>query len=106
MILAVQQAYYVQAKNPSDIPVLTACAQSIGLDATKFAQDIVSDTVEPQLQQQLQQDDELRLRAGVQGFPSLVLKIGPEYHPIPVNYQHAQAQYFAINTLLETANKR
>ena len=40
MIFAIQQAYYLNAKNPSDIDVLTECAVSIGLDADTFLQNI------------------------------------------------------------------
>lgn len=69
MILAIQQAYYLQARNPSDRETLVELARETGLDAERFAGDLDSAPVRAAL------GDEIALarRLGADGFPSLVL---------------------------------
>ena len=42
MTLAIQKAYYMQARNPSDYETLIELAGEIGADKTKFSKDITS----------------------------------------------------------------
>jgi len=86
MIEAIQQAYYLQAKNPANLGVLIAVAETIGLDPKQFAHDMASQHIEEQLQQQLQQSRQL----SNQGFPSLVLKQGSTHHAIPLDYNDTE----------------
>ena len=54
MILGIQQAYYLNAKNPSNVDVLSEIADNIGLNVKKFKQDINSPAIELLLKEQLQ----------------------------------------------------
>ena len=86
MILAIQQAYYLQARNPSDNTVLTALAVGIGLDAEQFAQAL--DASETQLR--LEEEMAFGRTIGVQGFPSLVLEQAGQYRLLNHDYNDAQ----------------
>lgn len=70
MILAIQQAYYLQARNPSDRQTLVALAEEIGLEVKRFARDLQSQETGHRLLGEI----DLGRRMGVQGFPSLVLE--------------------------------
>ena len=69
MILAIQHAYYLQARNPSDDETLISLAEQIGLDPSRFADALRS----PALQQALDQEILRGRQMGAQGFPSLLL---------------------------------
>ena len=92
MILGIQQAYYLNAKNPSNIDALTDVATSIGLQPEQFRHDMASQTVEMQLQEQLQ----LARRLSAQGFPSLVLSEGDRLHAISLDYNNSHTMQQAI----------
>ncbi len=88
MIRAIQEAYYLNAKNPSDIDVLTELAKSVGCDADVFQQSINSDVTRNELQSDMQFGRQL----GAQGFPSLILKANNEqYYAVQVDYNRATA---------------
>ena len=70
MIFAIQQAYYLQARNPSDTEVLIALAGEIGLDEAQFAADLSTAETHTQLMDEIAFGRSI----GVQGFPSLVLE--------------------------------
>ena len=69
MLLAIQHAYYLHAKNPSDNDVLIQLANDIGLNADVFAKDIESEACQKLLLDELQESRRLY----VHSFPSLVL---------------------------------
>jgi len=69
MLLAIQQAYYLQAKNPSDIDILIGLAADIGLNTKLFAGDINSDLCQSDLQKEVTFSRDIN----VYSFPSLVL---------------------------------
>ena len=69
MLLAIQRAYYLEAKNPSDYSTLSTLAAEIGLDREKFMVDIKSERCQKNLMQEISFCREL----GVHSFPSLVL---------------------------------
>ena len=101
MILSIQQAYFLQAKNPSNIDILTNIATSIGLKPEQFRDDMASQTVEMQLQEQLQ----LARRLSVQGFPSLVLSNRDRLHAIPVDYNNSHTMQQAITDITHPVNE-
>ena len=70
MILAIQEAYYLMAKNPSNNDVLIELANSLGLDTIRFAQDLTS----PETQQKLLSEIQFCRELGASSFPSMVLK--------------------------------
>lgn len=87
MVLAIQQAYYQHAQNPSDNEVLIALADKLGLDKNAFAQRLDSADTEQQLQQHLQQS----MALGAQGFPSLFINVGDQITPLSYGYTNADA---------------
>ena len=72
MFAMVQQAYYRDAVNPSDVDVLVALSERLQppIDVARFASDIASAEVEHRLQDEFT----LRRELGVRSFPSLVLE--------------------------------
>ena len=67
MAKAIQAAYYLEAKNPSLIETLIACAHSINLDAKQFLDVFKSEETEYQFQQHLRTTHQLQIT----GFPAL-----------------------------------
>jgi len=86
MILAIQQAYYLQARNPSDSEVLIAIAGETGLDRAQFTLDLSA----AQTQTALLQEIAFGRAIGVQGFPSLVLKRADGYQLLNYDYKDPQ----------------
>lgn len=79
---AVQLAYYQRALNPSDNSTLIQLAGEIGLDAAKFANQLSSNAIEQELQQQLGLVGQL----GIGGFPALLLQQGQQLQPLALGY--------------------
>jgi putative protein-disulfide isomerase len=69
MTARIQQAYYLEAKNPSDNSVLVELAADIGLDVERFAARLESDA----LQRQLLVEIEGTRAMGINSFPSLAV---------------------------------
>ena len=69
MLLAIQQAYYLNAKNPSDDDVLIQIADEIGLDRDVFATELNSDECNKMFEKELS----LTKKLAVSSFPGLVL---------------------------------
>lgn len=86
MIFAIQQAYYLQARNPSDAEVLIALAGEIGLDTTRFTVDLDA----AQTHAQLLEEIAFGRAIGVQGFPSLVLASTGGYSVLDFDYNDPQ----------------
>ena len=86
MINAIQHAYYLRAMNPSDASTLIALAKDIGLDTQRFTDDLASAGI----QRELERHFALRRSIDVYSFPSLVLQIGQESYPVPLDYQDHQ----------------
>ena len=82
MITAIQHAYYLNAKNPSDIDVLVECANSIDLDADAFKHLMTSDEIDEKLSEHLNASRNL----GVSGFPALLLDDGTQLTPLALGY--------------------
>lgn len=69
MIKAIQEGYYLNARNPSDFDTLIAFAREIGLDAKRFELELNSESTIEKLNEEIQ----LSRSIGAQGFPSLIL---------------------------------
>ena len=69
MIKAIQEGYYLNARNPSDFDTLIAFAKEIGLDAKRFELELNSESTIEKLNEEIQ----LSHSIGAQGFPSLIL---------------------------------
>ena len=70
MFRAIQRAYYLEAKNPSDDLVLAQIAEEVGMDRAAFLVELNS----PATQAALEADFEIRRSIGAQSFPSLGLQ--------------------------------
>jgi len=88
MILAVQQAYYLHARNPSDAAILMDLAVDMGLNQDQFYADLHSPETQVRLCQEIRQSRQLWQRSGAGGFPSLVLLWGEHCHAIAIDYHH------------------
>lgn len=97
MTRAIQQAYYQQARNPSEDSTLIELADELGLDSRRFAASLNASATRTQLQDEIQRLRELH----VSSFPSLVLQIGNGAYPVPVDYHSAEPMETRILQLLE-----
>lgn len=82
MTRAIQQAYYLQARNPSDPDTLVALAAELGLDTSDFATALWSEAVQQQLLDEIRRSREL----GAEGFPSLILEEGGRRKSLRIDY--------------------
>jgi putative protein-disulfide isomerase len=82
MILAIQQAYYLEARNPSDESTLIELAVDLGLNATQFAGELVADETHDALLAQIA----LGRQIGARGFPSLILERNSSRRLLRIDY--------------------
>ncbi|MGV6858498.1 MAG: DsbA family protein [bacterium] len=101
MILAIQQAYYLQAQNPSEIDVLIRLAGQMGMDVDDMADCLES----AEIQRALEQKIAFARSLGGYQFPSLFLKHGDHVWPIEVNYVDHAPILETINFLLTASRK-
>ncbi|WP_167631767.1 DsbA family protein [Mariprofundus ferrooxydans] len=92
MIRRIGEAYYRDARNPSDDGVLIDCALAMGLDGERFRHDLHA----PETRLQLAAETELARKMGVTGFPSLILERDSGLMPVPVDYRDAGTMLAAI----------
>jgi putative protein-disulfide isomerase len=82
MTRAIQHAYYLQARNPSDATTLVALASELGLDTETFNSAFLATETNDQLMREIAQARQM----GADSFPSLVLvHQGGNWH-IPIDY--------------------
>lgn len=87
MTRQIQQAYYRQARNPSDNETLIELAGELGLDQERFSVQLVAEHTQQRLL-----DEIANTRAiGVSGFPSLVLQNDDGLQSVLVNYTDVNA---------------
>lgn len=70
MIEGIQRAYYLHARNPSDLDTLVDVAGAVGLDTERFTADLESDIVRVLFER----DREDAVAMGVEGFPSVIAR--------------------------------
>ncbi len=97
MVEALQQAYYRQARNPSEDATLIELADEIGLDAARFADELHS----PEVARRLQADFDFKDRLGVQGFPTLVAEINERFYALTIGYAPAEVLLGRVEKMLE-----
>lgn len=97
MVFAIQEAYYLQAKNPSDDSTLIALAEQIGLDKELFTAQLSSSLS----QQKLLAEINVARTLPIQGFPSLVLSVDGEHHAIPLDYLNWKASFEVIKQIVQ-----
>lgn len=102
MTRAIQHAYYLQARNPSDESTLIALADELGLNTELFQQALHA----PQTQTQLMLEIAQARQMGADSFPSLVLEHhGGNWH-IPIDYNYSQPMLELINLLMTEDSAR
>lgn len=99
MILKIQQAYYLEAKNPSDDKTLIGLAEQLGLNTEQFKQDLTEQACQKQLEQEIKQYQTF----GTQGFPSVVLVYNNVIHNIKINYLNDKNMLLDINHSMLTS---
>ncbi|ARN75162.1 DsbA family protein [Oceanicoccus sagamiensis] len=97
MINAIQQAYYLQAVNPSDIQVLVDLAAGLGVNAEQFHVDLLSAATEAELTRQMA----LARRLPIDGFPSLVLEIDQQVLSIQRDYLSMEVMLAQIHDAIK-----
>ena len=97
MIGAIQHAYYLEARNPSDIDTLASLAAGLGLDADDFSGRLEA----PETHERLAREIRESRRIGANGFPSLRLKLGDSVWPVPVDYRETAPMLEAVRSLLD-----
>lgn len=98
MIEAIQRAYYLEARNPSDTDTLAALAGQLGLNAVDFAIRLDAAETHDILEQEITQ----ARRMGADSFPSLRLQIDQSFWPVPVDYTEVRPMLETIQSLLES----
>ena len=96
MLFSIQQAYYLQAKNPSLTSTLAELAESIGFNREWFEQQLNDDEVNVRFHQEISASRQLP----IQGFPSLVLAVNGQHIPIAIDYLNWQKTYQQVIDLL------
>ncbi len=96
LLFGIQSAYYLCAKNPSNLDTLIEVASHMGIEANDFADQISGDDIEIKLQLELQFARSL----GMNSFPSLVLKNNDSYWNIPIDYHNPASMIKAISSVL------
>ena len=86
MTLALQEAYYLEARNPSDYETLINLAEEIGADKNKFSKDVRSTETDKILEEEIQQSKSLDLKS----LPSLLFIDGERKIRIEPDYLDAQ----------------
>ena len=99
MIEAIQEAYYQKALNPSDATTLITLAKQIGMDEKKFEEDLKSQKIELDLQNELN----FRRSLYVKTFPSLILKYKKELYPINIKYNDYESMLNQIKDMTENS---
>ena len=97
MIGAIQTAYYQKAKNPSLPSTLLQCALEVGLAVDKFANDLTSDEIEEELQNEIGTARSL----SVISYPSLLLEHDGRLFPVSVDYLDHETMIREIASILE-----
>jgi len=98
MVRAIQHAYYLEARNPSDNETLIALAVRLGLPGERFARLLDAAETQATLLAEIAHAREL----GANSFPSLRLQIGQTCWPVPVDYTDPDAMLATVQTLLHT----
>lgn len=95
MTYRIQQAYYSEAKNPSNDSVLIELAREIGLDVEKFTHDLNAKNVETLLEKELMYTRQL----GLNSFPSVAFKVKNNVYSITLDYNNSKNMLAQINQI-------
>lgn len=97
MIEAIQKAYYLDARNPSDLQVLKSCASQVGISEKVFVEAMDSAELEYQLQTEIAQARSMPIN----GFPSLILESEGQRLALPLDYHNEAVMLSVITSKLD-----
>lgn len=92
MIESIQRAYYLQARNPSDVDVLIELAEELGQNPAAFRSLLLSNETDVRFRHEM----ELARSLGVHAYPSLVLQASGRIQTISIDYLNAESMRDAI----------
>ena len=95
MINAIQKAYYLEAKNPSDVDTLLDLAKNLNLDFDKFKNDLKGDYSQKLLEDDLEKRNKLKAFS----FPTLLLQYKKEIYPIQIDFKNSKNMLKQIEDL-------
>ena len=98
MTYAIQKAYYLESKNPSDDSTLIGLAESLGLDPFGFSEDLHS----PSTHLVLTEEINFTRQLGIQGFPGLILVVNETVTRIRVDYTDSESMLNSIRSVLSS----
>ena len=87
MTEAIEHAYYLEAKNPSDVVTLVDCAEKIGIEQANFIAAMKEIKSSGRLEQEISEARQL----GLNSFPSFAVVSGDRIIHINIDYQNPQA---------------
>ena len=96
MTRAVQKAYYLQARNPSDDTTLVELAVEIGLQEQVFSEALTAEATQQILLDEMAEARRLQ----VDSFPGLALQVDDSVWRIPVDYLNSQPMLDLIRQLI------
>jgi len=96
MMSAIQEAYYLNAQNPSDVETLSNCAEHIGLNPTEFTKAMQHTKEQGLLEKEINSARNL----GLNSFPSLVVLKGDKLVHIPLDYQDMTSMLNSIKAAI------
>lgn len=102
MTAQIQQAYYQQARNPSDNKTLIELAAEIGLDIDRFEEQLSAEAT----QQKLLGEISTAHSMGINGFPSVVVEDHNGLRRINTDYTDASAMLAQIQGSSEQVENR
>ncbi|WP_227819432.1 DsbA family protein [Mariprofundus micogutta] len=85
MIQAIQHAYYLNARNPSDDEILIDLAYSLSLDVSRFKNDLHGADTQAELMSEIRTASNM----GCTGFPGLILEDRGAFRHIRIDYSDA-----------------
>ncbi|MBL4776074.1 MAG: DsbA family protein [Mariprofundus sp.] len=96
IIDAIQTAYYLEARNPSDNNTLIDLAMQLHLQHDQFRSDFYAPETQTTLLQEIRQVQQMQ----AYGLPSLILHKNGSNHRITIDYNHAKPMLEQINSLV------
>ena len=102
MVHAIQRAYYLEARNPSDDKTLVDLAGECGLDSARFSRALNDSTTQSVLDEEIVRSQALNAWS----FPSLVLETDGEEQPLQYDYLDPKVTLECIERLAEPSHNR
>ena len=96
MTLAIEHAYYLQAKNPSDLDTLVDCAEKIGMQPERFRLALAETRESGRLESEIKE----ARRMGLNSFPSFAVATKDSFVPIELDYKNPKKMASEIKQAL------